>query len=70
MGYEWNWQVFLQPASGTETYLDWLFAGLWTTAKMGTLAWILAFVLGSLLGVMRTAPHQHARAKPLVTLRR
>ena len=58
MGYEWNWQVFLQPASGTETYLDWLLAGLWTTAKMGTLAWMLAFVLGSLLGVMRTAPHR------------
>jgi glutamate/aspartate transport system permease protein len=57
MGYTWHWQVFLQSASGKETYLDWLLLGLWTTVKMGTLAWILAFVLGSLLGVLRTAPH-------------
>ena len=58
MGYTWHWQVFLQPASGKETYLDWLLLGLWTTVKMGTLAWILAFVLGSLLGVLRTVPNR------------
>jgi glutamate/aspartate transport system permease protein len=57
MGYVWHWQVFLQSANGKETYLDWLLLGLWTTVKMGTLAWILAFVLGSLLGVLRTGPH-------------
>jgi glutamate/aspartate transport system permease protein len=57
MDYKWNWHVFLQPASGRETYLDWLLVGLWTTVKMGTLAWVLAFALGSLLGVMRTTPH-------------
>src|ERR1700737_4491048 len=58
MGYEWKWQVFLQPARATQTYLDWLLAGLWTTGEMGTLAGILAFILGSLLGLMRTAPHR------------
>ena len=58
MGYTWHWQVFLQPASGKETYLDWLLLGLWTTVKMGALAWILAFVLGSLLGVLRTVPNR------------
>lgn len=61
MGYSWNWQVFLQAASMKETYLDWLVAGLWSTLKMGVLGWILAFVVGSALGVMRTLPHRALR---------
>jgi glutamate/aspartate transport system permease protein len=56
MSYDWHWGVFLQAASTKETYLDWLISGLWTTIKMGVLGWILAFALGSVLGVMRTAP--------------
>lgn len=58
MGYHWNWSVFLQPAGGGQTYFDWLLAGLGTTVLMGTLAWIIAFLLGSVLGVMRTLPHR------------
>ncbi len=62
MGYKWTWTVFLQPANGKETYLDWLLAGMWTTVQMGTLGWTLAFVLGSLLGIMRTVPNKWLRA--------
>ncbi len=58
MGYQWTWSVFLQPANGRETYLDWLLAGMWTTVQMGTLGWIIAFFLGSILGVMRTVPNR------------
>ena len=58
MGYQWTWSVFLQPASAKETYLDWLFSGMWTTVQMGSLAWVLAFMVGSLLGVMRTTPNR------------
>lgn len=58
MGYQWTWSVFLQPASAKETYLDWLLAGMWTTIQMGCLGWIIAFLLGSLLGVMRTVPNR------------
>ncbi len=58
MGYQWTWSVFLQPANGRETYLDWLLAGMWTTVQMGTLGWVIAFVLGSVLGVMRTVPNR------------
>jgi glutamate/aspartate transport system permease protein len=58
LGYNWNWHVFLEQASSRETYLDWLLSGMWTTVKMGCLAWVLAFILGSLLGVMRTMPHR------------
>ncbi len=58
MGYQWTWSVFLQPANGRETYLDWLLAGMWTTVQMGTLGWVIAFILGSALGVMRTVPNR------------
>jgi len=58
MGYDWHWQVFLQSASGDDTYLDWLLAGMWTTIQMGVYGWVIAFVLGSMLGVMRTLPNR------------
>jgi glutamate/aspartate transport system permease protein len=58
MSYDWYWGVFLKSANGHETYLDWLISGFWTTLKMGTLGWMLAFVLGSVLGVMRTVNHR------------
>ncbi len=62
MGYQWTWSVFLQPANGRETYLDWLLAGMWTTVQMGTLGWVIAFILGSVLGVMRTVPNRFLSA--------
>lgn len=58
MTYDWYWGIFLESANGRETYFDWLLSGFWTTIKMGVLGWILAFVLGSILGVMRTANHR------------
>lgn len=60
MSYDWYWGIFLESANGHETYLDWLISGFWTTVKMGVLGWMLAFVLGSVLGVMRTANHRAA----------
>lgn len=62
MNYTWQWDVFLQAANPRETYLDWLIAGMWTTIKMGCLAWVLAFCIGSILGVMRTLPNRLAGA--------
>lgn len=56
MDYRWNWQIFLQVASAKETYFDWLLSGLLTTLKMGVIAWIIAFLLGSIIGIMRTLP--------------
>ncbi|HEV7821461.1 MAG TPA: amino acid ABC transporter permease [Burkholderiales bacterium] len=61
MHYNWQWDVFLQTASGHQTYLDWLLSGMWTTVQMGALGWILAFALGSILGILRTVPHRFAR---------
>ena len=46
-----------QPAfSGGGTYLDWVLSGIRWTLQLSVLGWIIAFVLGSILGILRTAP--------------
>ncbi len=57
MGYQWNWGVFLSRVpSGETTYLGWMFSGLETTLALSLSAWIIALVVGSLMGVLRTVP--------------
>jgi glutamate/aspartate transport system permease protein len=58
MGYDWHWRVFLEPAPGHERYLDWVLSGLKITLTLGLSAWLIALVLGAVLGVMRTLPNQ------------
>lgn len=55
MNYHWHWEIFFEPnPTGTGTYLDLLLVGLWVTLRTALLAWIIALVLGSVVGVMRT----------------
>lgn len=59
MNYHWNWGIFLeQVKSGDETYLDWLITGFGWTVAVALSAWVLALVLGSFMGTLRTAPHR------------
>lgn len=58
MEYNWNWEVFSQSAAKNQTYWDWLISGAVTTVEIGLAGWILALVLGSVLGVMRTVPNK------------
>ncbi|QJR11390.1 Glutamate/aspartate import permease protein GltJ [Usitatibacter rugosus] len=52
-----DWKVFLEQApSGGMTYLGWLASGTMWTLLVSIFAWIIAFSLGSVLGVMRTTP--------------
>ena len=52
-----EWKVFLDQApSGGQTYLDWLLSGVLWTILVSIAAWIIAFTLGSMLGVARTTP--------------
>ncbi len=52
-----DFSVFLQPAfSGGGIYLDWVISGIQWTLLVSILAWIIAFSVGSVLGVLRTAP--------------
>lgn len=63
MHYNWNWGVFLQPAMyGGGTYLDWLLSGLQWTVLTSLAAWVIAFCLGSVLGVWRTSSVTTLRA--------
>lgn len=59
MSYHWNWQVFLQPsATGEGSYLTWLLEGLQWTLTLSLSAWLIALVVGSLVGVLRTVPNR------------
>jgi glutamate/aspartate transport system permease protein len=61
VNYNWNWGIFFQPnPMGTGTYLDMLLSGLWLTIRTGLLAWIIALVCGSIVGVLRTLPSKTA----------
>jgi glutamate/aspartate transport system permease protein len=61
--YHWNWTIFwdLTP-EGTGTYLHTLWVGLMWTLATALSAWVIALVLGSILGVIRTAPRKWAAA--------
>jgi len=61
MNYNWNWGIFFEPSpDGTGTYLDMLLSGVRWTLLTALIAWVLALVLGSLIGVMRTLPAKTA----------
>src|ERR1700694_3984448 len=61
VNYHWNWRIFWEPApSGTGTYLDMLLSGLVLTIETAICAWIIALVVGSVVGVLRTLPSRAA----------
>ena len=57
MNYNWNWGVFFQetPEGGTQ-YWELLVSGLGWTLAVSACAWVIAFAVGSVIGVMRTVP--------------
>jgi glutamate/aspartate transport system permease protein len=59
MSYHWNWAILLSPVSTGEptTYLGWLISGLWVTVSVSLCAWVIALVVGSIFGVLRTVPN-------------
>lgn len=59
MSYQWNWDVFLQPtAVGDDVYLGWMFSGFKMTIGLSLSAWLIALLLGALMGVLRTVPNK------------
>jgi len=61
VNYHWNWGIFFDPnPMGTGNYLDMLLSGLVLTLKTALLAWIIALVSGSIVGVLRTLPSKPA----------
>ncbi len=59
MNYNWNWGVFFQetPEGGTQ-YWELLVSGLGWTLAVSACAWVIAFAVGSVIGVMRTVPNK------------
>ena len=63
MNYNWNWGIFLEPSpEGAGTYAGMLLSGLVWTVVTALCAWVIAFLLGSVIGVMRTLPSKTANA--------
>ncbi len=61
MNYNWNWHIFFEPnPTGAGTYLDMLLSGLVLTIKTGLLAWIIALIFGTIIGILRTLPSKTA----------
>ena len=57
MKYNWNWGIFWQLSpDGRGTYLDTLIAGLGWTLATALSAWVIALILGMIVGVVRTTP--------------
>ena len=53
----WDWKVFLSDDGSGRTYLQWMFdAWGWTLAVAGA-SWVVAMLVGALMGTLRTLPN-------------
>ena len=55
---KWDWQVFLQDTGGGQTYLEWLMSAWGWTLSVALLSLVVALVVGSLIGILRTVPNK------------
>ena len=61
MNYNWNWHIFFEPnPTGSGTYLDMLVSGLLLTIKTALLAWVIALIFGTIVGILRSLPSKTA----------
>jgi glutamate/aspartate transport system permease protein len=59
VNYNWNWGILLSPEpGGTGTYLKYLIVGLGWTLATALAAWVIALLIGSVVGTLRTTPHK------------
>ena len=57
--YNWNWLVFFdEVATGDEKYYQWILSGLLWTIATSLTAWVIALILGVIVGVIRTLPNK------------
>ena len=57
MSYQWNWSVFAQETvvGDGSTYAGWMLAGLKMTVTVSLCAWVLALVMGAIVGEFQEA---------------
>lgn len=56
MGSTWDWQIFLQDTGGGQSYLEWMMSAWGWTLSVALLGLIVALLVGSLMGILRTVP--------------
>ena len=56
MNYNWDWGILFR-----DPYLGWMISALGWTILISILAWIIAFSLGSILGIFRTSSKKSLR---------
>jgi glutamate/aspartate transport system permease protein len=55
--YNWHWKILLEAEpGGTGTYLQYLIVGLGWTLATALAAWVVALVVGAVVGTIRTMP--------------
>ncbi|MFM2343561.1 MAG: hypothetical protein RLZZ210_169 [Pseudomonadota bacterium] len=52
--YHWDWSIFTQISDDDRPYYEWLIEGFSWTFKVAICAFIIAMIIGSILGIMRT----------------
>ena len=52
----WDWKVFLNDDGGGRTYLEWMMTAWGWTLSVAVAAWVVAMVVGALMGTLRTLP--------------
>ncbi|MFZ2293891.1 MAG: amino acid ABC transporter permease [Polaromonas sp.] len=53
----WDWQVFLNDDGSGRTYLQWMFDAWGWTLSVAGLSWVVAMLVGALMGTFRTLPN-------------
>ena len=53
----WDWKVFLNDDGSGRTYLEWMMTAWGWTLSVAAASWIVALVVGALMGTMRTLPN-------------
>ena len=61
MEYNWDWGVLFR-----EPYFGWIIDGIGWTVTVSIAAWIIAFTIGSVVGVARTVPVRWVRSAATV----
>ncbi|AKJ27688.1 amino acid ABC transporter permease [Caldimonas brevitalea] len=60
MDLQSKWQIFMQDRGDGVTYVDWVLSAWGWTLSIAACAWVLALLVGFLIGTLRTVP-----SKPL-----
>jgi glutamate/aspartate transport system permease protein len=59
MGYHWNWKVLFAPEpGGTGTFLHYLVVGLEWSLACALCAWVIALLVGAIVGTLRTTTNR------------